>query len=464
MKTGMISRRRFFGQANCALVSALPALNTLLNLRLVGSAAAAGGEPAGFRALVCLFLNGGWDSFNILAPKGAAHAEYAAIRQDLAIPDAQLLGVNPDNNPGRALGVHPALPGIRDLFEAGRLAFVANAGTLVEPVTKAHYQAGQLLPLGLFSHSDQTEQWQTSLPDKRSSIGWGGRMADVLKGFNAQDKFSMNISLAGSNVWQAGNTVAEYAIRDTGADELFGYASGPSGGDLTQIRSAAIDSQMALEYQNFFQQTFRQSKKDAIAASDIFNSATGSTLPPEIVWPSTPLGNQLRMVAKTIAGRNGLGMCRMTFFINFGGWDHHSGLLASQAAMLPVVNDAVKAFYDTLTALGAQDEVVLFTASDFGRTLTSNSQGSDHAWGGNQFVVGGQVKGKRIYGQYPDLYPDNPLDVGRGRLIPTTSVDAFFAELALWLGVPKASLPLVLPNIGRFHDTSGSSPPLGFLL
>ena len=170
------------------------------------------------------------------------------------------------------------------------------------------------------------------------------------------------------------------------------------------------------------------------------------------------------MVARTIAGRGNLGMRRNTFFVNYGGFDHHSGLFASQAAMLPVVNDAVKAFYDTLVAIGAENEVVLYSASDFGRTLTSNSQGSDHAWGGNQFVLGGQVKGRRIYGSYPDLYQDNPLDVGRGRLIPTTSVDEFFAEMALWLGVRKPACPLVLPNIGRFYNTAGSPPPMGFLL
>ena len=290
-------------------------------------------------------------------------------------------------------------------------------------------------------------------------------MADILKSFNTQDKFSMNVSLAGSNVWQAGNTVAEYAIRDTGADGLFGYNSAwAAGQEVQQIRSAALDSQMALEYQNYFQQSFNKSKKDATQAYDAFTAATNVSLPLSVTWPGTPLAQQMRMIAKTIAGRANLGMCRMTFFVNYGGWDHHSGLISNQAAMLPIVNDAIKAFYDTLVALGAQDEVVLYSASDFGRTLTSNSQGSDHAWGGNQFVLGGQVKGQRIYGSYPDLTIDNPLDVGRGRLIPTTSVDEFFAELALWLGVQKTSLPLVLPNISRFYSTSNSAPPMGILL
>ncbi len=460
-----MNRRQFLGSANCALVSALPVMNTLMNLRMAGSAAAAEGSPTGFKALVCLFLNGGNDSFNMLAPKGPEYASYSNIRQSIAIAESSLLTINPLNTGTRTFGIHPALPALKTYFDQGKLAFAANVGTLVEHVTKAQYNAGLKLPLGVFSHSDQQEQWQSSLPDARSGIGWGGRMADILKSFNTQDKFSMNVSLAGSNVWQAGNTVAEYAIRDTGADGLFGYNSAwAAGEEVQQIRSAALDSQMALEYQNYFQQSFNKSKKDATQAYDAFTAATNVSLPPSVTWPGTPLAQQMRMIAKTIAGRANLGMCRMTFFVNYGGWDHHSGLISNQAAMLPVVNDAIKAFYDTLAALGAQDEVVLYSASDFGRTLTSNSQGSDHAWGGNQFVLGGQVKGQRIYGSYPDLTIDNPLDVGRGRLIPTTSVDEFFAEMALWLGVQKTSLPLVLPNISRFYSTSSSAPPMGFLL
>lgn len=464
MSPRSINRRGFLGQANCALISALPIMNTLLNLRLAGSAAAQGG-PGDYKALVCLFLSGGNDSFNMLAPRGAAYQEYATIRQSIALPENQLLPIEPIIDPGRPLGLHPALGGLQTLFESEKLAFVANVGTLVDTVTKIQYNAGQKLPLGLFSHSDQIEQWQTSIPDNRSGIGWGGRMADLVKSLNTEDRFSMNISLDGSNIWQAGKTIAEYAIRDTGADSMAGYNSAYAAGQsLMQIRSAALDSQMALEYQNLFQQSFAKSKKDAVDAYDAFTLATNVPLPSSVIWPNTPLANQLKMVAKTIAGRANLGMRRNTFFVNYGGFDHHSNLLNSQAAMLPVINGAVKAFYDTMVAIGAANEVVLYSASDFGRTLTSNSQGSDHAWGGNQFVLGGQVKGRHIYGSYPDLYQDNLLDVGRGRLIPTTSVDEFFAEMALWLGVSKTDLPVVLPNIARFYSLSGNTPPVGFLL
>jgi uncharacterized protein (DUF1501 family) len=463
-----ISRRRFLGQANCALVSSIPILNTLLNLRLVGDVSAAAGTPTGYKALVCIFLNGGNDSFNMLPPRGAAYAEYAAIRANLAIPENQLLTINPLNDAGRPLGLHPGVLELQQLFENGHAAFIVNVGTLIEPVTKAQYTAGTgNFPLGLFSHSDQIEQWQTSIPHNRSGIGWGGRMADLLKGLNAQEKVSMNISLTGSNVFQAGDTVSEYAITDTGAVALNGYKSTWQANDqIPQLRSAAIDSQMALEYQNIFQQAYNVKRKDAVRAYEIFSAATANALPVAIgsTFPATPLGRQLRMVAQTIAGRQALAVCRQTFFMNFGGWDHHSDVVLNQAAMLPIVSQAVGAFYNALVSLGMENDVTLFLASDFGRTLTSNGKGSDHAWGGNVFAVGGAVKGRRIYGQYPDLYADNPLEVGRGRLIPTTAVDLYFAEMALWMDVPKSSLALVLPNIGHFYNTAGASPPLGFLL
>lgn len=461
-----ISRRKFLGQASCASVTAIPLINTILNLKLAGSVAAAEPGADEYRALVCIFLNGGNDSFNMLVPRGnTEYAEYAGIRQDLALAQGSLLPINPTNNPGLQLGVHPGMPELQALFEAGNAAFVANVGTLVEPINKTQYQNGSVpLPLGLFSHSDQIEQWQTSLPDTRSAVGWAGRMADLLQDINSNDKVSMNISLAGSNVWQSGLTVFEYSITSSGAVGLQGYNSQwQGGGSINQIRSAAVDSQLALEYSNLFTKAFSKSKKNAVDAYDIFSGATSNALPGGVVFPGHSLSQQLQMVAKTIAGRNTLGMKRQTFFVSLGGWDHHDEVLNNQAAMLPIVSQAVGAFYDALVALGVQDQVTLFSCSDFGRTLTSNGQGSDHAWGGNHFVVGGGVNGRQIFGQYPSLYDSNPLDVGRGRLIPTTSADEYFAELALWLGVGKSSLPLVLPNIERFYDINSVDWPVGFL-
>ena len=466
----LISRRRFLGQASCAAVSSLPVLSTLLNLKFASSVASAQTLPGSdYRALVCLFLNGGNDSFNMLVPRGASeYAEYAAVRQDLALAANALLPINPLNSAqvGRLLGVHPGMPELQQLFEAGRAAFVANVGTLAEPgVTKAGFSSGlSKLPVGLFSHSDQIEQWQTSLPDTRSGIGWAGRAADLLNSLNTHPAVSMNISLAGSNVWQTGNSVFEYAITPDGAVGLTGYSKEWAQEYGTrQIRSAAVDGQLAMEYANVFQRSFAGAQRSALDAYDLFATATAPDLPAGAVFPDTALARQLRMIARTIAGRDALGAKRQTFFVSLGGWDHHDEVLNNQAAMLPVVSQAVGAFYNALELIGAQNNVTLFLASDFGRTLSSNGRGSDHAWGGNAFVVGGAVNGRKIYGGYPDLYADNPLDVGRGRLIPTTSVDAYFAELALWLGVPRADLPLVLPNIGRFYDTTSASAPIGFL-
>jgi uncharacterized protein (DUF1501 family) len=461
-----ISRRRFLGEASCSAVSSIPLLNTILNLNLAGKIAAA--EPASneYRALICLFLEGGCDSFNVLVPRGASeYAEYLAARDNLALAQNTLLPINPTNNVGRQLGLHPAVPELQSLFENGKAAFIANVGTLVQPATtRAMYDASLNMPLGLFSHSDQQEQWQTSTPDQRSAIGWAGRAADLLAQLNSIQSVSMNITLSGQNIWQSGQNIFSYSIDQTGAQSLNGYnPQFVNDGSVEQFRSGAVDGQLSQIYSNVFEQAFMKSKKDAMDAYQIFTSATAPALPGNVVFPGSDIGAQLQMIAKAIAGRSALGATRQTFFVVYGGWDHHSNVLGGEQAMLPEISQAVNAFYMQMVALGISNQVTLFTASDFGRTLTSNGNGSDHAWGGNQFVVGGGVHGKQIYGQYPSLALDGTLDVGRGRLIPTTSVDQYFAELAIWLGVSRASLPLVLPNIGRFFNTSGTSWPLGFL-
>jgi uncharacterized protein (DUF1501 family) len=464
-----ISRRRFLGQASCAAISSLPILSTLLNLKLAGTVAAQA-PVTDYRAIVCLFLNGGNDSFNMLAPRGndGGYAEYAAIRQDLALPQNALLPITPLDYTGPQLGLHPGMPELQSLFEAGNAAFVANVGTLIQPVTKAEYTSGSKpLPLGLFSHSDQIEQWQTSMPDRRSGIGWGGRAADLLHSLNATQSVSMNISLSGSNVFQTGNDVFEYAITDNGATALAGYKKHwQAGGSLDQIRGAAVDGMLAREYSNILQRSFARAERSALDAYDLFSTATSGALPPGAIFAtgtSPALVKQMQMIVRAIAGRETLGAKRQTFFASLGGWDHHDEVLNNQAAMLPIVSQAVGGFYNALVALGLQNQVTLFLASDFGRTLTSNGRGSDHAWGGNVFAIGGAVNGRRIYGSYPALFENNPLDVGRGRLIPTTSVDEYFAELALWLGVPKSSLPLVVPNIQTFYSLSSQENPVGFL-
>jgi uncharacterized protein (DUF1501 family) len=472
-----VTRRRFLGEASCAAVSAVPVLNTLLNLSLAGRIAAAGG-PEDYRALVCVFLAGGNDSFNMLVPREpSAYAQYAAARADLALPPAELIDIQPTGLPPFA--VHHRMPELASLFETGKASFLANVGTLIEPVSnRAQVEANlKRLPLGLYSHSDQIEQWQTSVPQSRNGIGWAGRMADLIKELNADQTVSMNISLDGSNVWQTGNTIAEYAVTPDGAVPLYPYQTRYQFTEDPNIRfwhlmSAAVDSQVGLQYTNLLQQTFQSKKKTALDAYKLFAEATAATtLPGGVTFPATFLGSRLRMVALTIAARAALGAKRQTFFLQWGGWDHHNEVLDNQFNMLRQVSEAVGAFQQQLEALGVADRVVTFSASDFGRTLTSNGRGSDHAWGSNQFILGGGVRGRRLFGQFPSLAvnPDegpevNPLDTGRGRFIPTTSCDAFFAELALWLGVSKSNLPLVLPNLGNFYDITSSAPPIGFLI
>lgn len=469
------SRRQFIGQANCAAISSIPVLNTLLNLSFAEKISAVTAPTNGeYRALVCLFLSGGNDSYNMLVPREAsAYSEYQNTRSNLALAPGSLIDIHPTGQPDFA--VHSGMPEVASLFEAGNAAFVANVGTLIEPVqnrTQVNTLAKQL-PLGLYSHSDQIEQWQTSLPHQRSGIGWAGRTADLLQGLNANQKVPMNISLDGSNTWQTGDNVAEYAITTGGAVALQNYKFGWQQYDTSsQAFSQGVDSQLAQQYSNVLMQTFNTRKKAALDAYDAFTTATSPALPGGITFPGSYVGSRLQMIAKAIQGHAhaALGAVRQTFFINLGGWDHHSGVLTLQGQMLPQISAAIGAFYSALTTMNMQNNVTLFTASDFGRTLTSNGQGSDHAWGGNQLVVGGSVIGKKIYGQFPSLAlnpqsgPEaNPLDTGSGRLIPTTSCDEFFAELALWLGVSPTDLPLVLPNIGNFYSPSPSAAPLGFM-
>ena len=469
-----LSRRGFLKQGSCAAISSVSILNTLLNLRLSQGIANASVPAAGeYRALVCLFLAGGNDSFNMLVPREtSAYAQYTTARADLALTPEDLIAINPIGQPGYY--VHGGMPEVASLFENGQASFVANVGTLIEPVANRTQVAQNLrrLPLGLYSHSDQIEQWQTSIPHARSGIGWGGRMADILRDTNSSQVVPMQISLDGSNVWQTGNDVAEYSITPNGAVALSGYnAAWQQYQDLQNAMSTAVDSQLAQQYSNLLSQTFNQRKKQALDAYQIFATASAPPLPPGITFPNTYLGQRLAMIARTIQGRNALGAVRQTFFVQRGGWDHHDEVLSTQGAMLPEVSAAIGAFHAAMLAMGLQDQVCLFTGSDFGRTLTSNGRGSDHAWGGNQLVVGGGVQGKRIFGQYPSLLTNpesgpevNPLDTGRGRFIPTTSCDTFFAELALWLGVSKSQLPLILPNIGEFYSISGDAPPIGMLL
>jgi uncharacterized protein (DUF1501 family) len=409
-----------------------------------------------------VFLAGGNDSFNMLAPVDTAgYAEYAAARGSVAVPKARLLPLGGSLPDGRSLGLHESLPSLKAFYEAGKAAFVANVGTLLEPTTLSSYQNGvSKLPSGLFSHSDQQMHWQSSLPDNRApSSGWGGRLADLIHELNGVGPVSMNVSLGGINLFQSGESVAPFAVGTGGAIELSQWNSGSL---VARARRQAVESILDAEYRNAFERTFAQMKRNAVAANVVYKDALAAGTPVTSPFATSGLSSQLRMVARTIGARQPLGARRQTFFVMMGGWDLHNNLDASHPTLLTALNGAVAEFQTAMAELGLEDKVTLFTASDFARTLSSNGSGTDHAWGGNQFVVGGAVNGGQIYGSYPELALGSALDTGRGRLIPTTSVDEYFAELALWMGVSPSNLPLVLPNLSRFHDPLAGAP-LGFL-
>ena len=465
-----LTRRNFVARC-CAAVGTTGFLSTLSSLRLIGAAASpangpriparAAAIPADFKALVCVFLQGGNDANNMIVPTGSGYASYAAARGNLALPGGALLGLTPKTSDGRTFGLHPAMADINSLFGSGKAAFLANVGTLVYPTTLAQYKDRSVpLPPQLFSHSDQTVQWQHSVPDKLATSGWGGRIADLVNAFNSNNEISMSISLAGTNFFQVGNRVTQYAVTNNGAVTFDGKTGGNNAISYQAQRDLFGQTQSGL-----FDAAFAGITNTSITNSDYLNTVLSSAAPIATTFPNTNLGNQLRMVARLIGVSAALGLKRQVFFVQLGGWDTHAAqldqnnpLVGAHALLLQQVSQALRAFYNATTELGAAEQVTAFTASDFGRTYRSNGEGSDHGWGNHQLVIGGAVKGGDIYGRMPDLAINGPDDTGQGRWIPTTSVDEYAATLATWFGVSATDLPVVLPNIGRF-----ARPSLGFL-
>ena len=461
------SRRQFLGTASCASVTAIPFLSTLLSLNKLNAASGANLNNTlnnDYRALVCILLEGGNDSFNMLVPRGSSeHQLYTSTRGNLALPAEQLLPIETTLQTGIDLGIHPSMPEVQQMYNAQQLAFISNIGTLIEPTTLQQFEDPLFrLPLGLFSHSDQIMQWQTSVPQDRSAIGWGGKMADLLTSMNENQNISMNISLSGNNTFQAGNQTIEFSIDSSfGPKAIEGY-NGPT--LIDRLRTNAINNMLGLEYQDIFKQTYANTIQVSLRANEQFAGALNNLTPLTTTFPEgNQLATDLELVARTIAVRDTLQMRRQVFFINVPGWDHHDEVINIQAELLSMVSSALGSFQTALDELNVADCVTTFTISDFGRTLTSNGNGSDHGWGGNVMVMGGAVNGGEVYGLYPELALNNALDVGGGVYIPTTSTDEYFAELALWMGVSMNDLNVVLPNIGNFYSIASQQPPIGFL-
>jgi len=449
------TRRQFLQRAGaCATLA--PTITLSSALLAAGDAAA---QSAGdYKALVCINLIGGNDQSNTVVPTGnSEYNAYFNARPSLALPRAQLLNLTPQGYSGPAIGLHPSLAAIKPLFDQGRLALMANVGPLVVPTSKAQWNGGSPtvpVPFQLTSHSDQTGAWQTGLADRPSATGWFGRTGDLLEpGYNAGSGISMAMSIAGNNALQAGVNTIQYQLTTQGAvrvralSDLYGSAAG-----ATALRRLISDPRSGLLENELTRIGARALSAEALVS----NALAGVTL--TTAFPTTGIGQQLRMVARMVAARAALSQGRQLFFVQLGGFDFHDRLVTDQARLLKELADAMAALYSATTTLGIAQNVTAFTTSEFGRALQHNGRGSDHGWGGHHFVMGGAVNGRRIYGQFPTVALGGPEDGGQGRLIPTTAVDEYAATLVQWFGVPAASVSQVVPNIGRFARAD-----LGFL-
>ena len=413
---------------------------------------------ADYKAIVCVLLAGGADSFNLLVPRSnAAYTQYQNRRADLALAQGDLLPLDGTFN-NVNFGLHPALTGLQSRFNSGTAACIANIGPLLAPTDRAAYDANSVaLPLGLFSHSDQITSWQTATPDTRSGTGFGGRLGDYLRTTNTGIELAGNISVSGNNLFQSGQTVGAYSVNaEAGIRSIGGYNDNP-------LFKSALDTLISYNSASPLQKVYAAKLRSAIDTGQIIADVLAQAPHLNTPFADDDFSTSMARIAQIISMREQLGVTRQTFFVTYGGWDHHDNLLAEQAEMLPALDAGLSQFSTAMEELGIGTQVTSLTISDFGRTLTSNGKGSDHGWGGNSFVVGGAVQGGQIYGQFPELVEDNPLDVGRGRFIPTTAVDGLYAQIARWMGVAESDLEQVLPNWGQFVGSSQATHLDGLL-
>lgn len=469
--------RRAFLRRSTQLGLAGTALPFALNLAAMGEAAAF--TATDYKALVCVFLYGGNDYANtVITYDDDSYNKYATIRGGsgqsgggIAIAKADLAStlLNPTTAlaAGRQYALHPAMTGLAGLFNAGKAAVQLNVGPLVVPLTRAQYsnsnRALYPLPPKLFSHNDQQSVWQSSSPEG-STVGWGGNLGDLALSSNGNSLFTC-ISVTGNAVFLSGDSALSYQVSTGGAIAINGvksnvYGSSAVRGALTALIQQTSPQVLENEYN-------RVTTRAITAESQITAGLAGVTL--ATAFPANnSLADQLKMVARLIGARSTLGTKRQVFMVSLGGFDLHDNLIAQQPTLMRRVSEAMAAFYDATVELGVADKVTAFTASDFGRTLSSNGDGSDHGWGSHHLMVGGAVKGKAFYGKAPPVSVTNTADandqwhVGQGRLLPSTSVDQYAATLAKWFGVSNTELAGVLPNLSHF---GGADYPidLGFM-
>ena len=488
------SRREFLIKSSCALT--MTALATQMRHFGLMSAMAqkvdeqtSSSVPSDYRAMVCIFLAGGNDSNNMVVPNhsDATLSNYqtyfnARNTQGLAIAQAQLLPISVPRMGNLTYGLHPALgtitgglnPGIHPLWADGKLAIVTNVGTLVRPTTKAQYQtASHPKPYQLYSHSDQVNQFQGGRSDTQTFTGWGGRISDLRTApDNPNDLIPMITSIAGAQLFTAGQTTLPLAINNAGTS--LSAVLNPAGFNTTtasQARLSAFNDLRGMDLDSDVVEAASNITSQAIAA----NAALQTFQEVTTVFPTTGIGQQLKQIARLIKKRGDLGVNRQIFFAQIGGFDTHNLQVNTQATLLSQLSQAMRAFYDEMVLLGLGDKVTQFTMSDFNRTFNPASSGanvgSDHAWGGHHFVLGGGITASDFYGiatasngtPFPTMTFNGPDDAdsgtgARGRWIPTTSVEQYAATLARWYGLPEADMATVFPKIANFTNTN-----LGFM-
>lgn len=470
------TRRQFLRTASLASMSGLYASPFILGLNSL-AAMAQGTGASDYRALVCVFLQGGNDGHGtVIATDPDSFAAFTQARSGapgLAYPLGNLLPIvlnTPQS--GRTFALNPYLTGVQNLFNAGRAAIVANTGTLIAPATKAQVNANSVpLPASLFSHFDQTAAWQAIASNGGSAehVGWGGAVADLIESMNLNSNSMFTcISTAGIALFLSGQTSFQLNVTSAGpipiaglAQPLFGQQAGSDA--LASILTADETNLFAKEYEVVIN---RSTQAQALLSSSMLPAGKGGVAnPPQYLDPTTnvltdnPLATSLQTVARIIGGRSSLGVNRQIFYVQLGSFDTHDGQAPQHARLLTQLGQALQYFDGVMTDAGMGNQVTTFTASDFGRTLTSNSDGTDHGWGSHHFVVGGAVQGHDMYGQYPIIGANQANDVGAGRLIPTTAVDQYAGTLARWFGLSDGQVRQVFPNFANF----GSSPYLGFL-
>ncbi len=478
-KTKTNLNRRSFLQNFAAFAGSSALLSSYGGLQLIQSAAAVPADYVGlsdYKSLVGVFLPGGNDAFNTFIPNtDAEYQNYASVRQGMAIDRGDLQTIA-----GGSHGFHPSLPGLRDLYDSNRLAVVRNVGNLFQPITRDEYfnysdNNGSLnVPPDLFAHDHQQETWQTSLAPEVGTIhsGWGGRMADLLVSANTSPDVPPAITIAGNNLWQGSNSEGSRAFSlESNAPITLGqfqHFSGETNYHDPQRPERSVAWQDILNLPSTdplraqAAAAFLDTRRRTNLLRDVLDQA------PEITTPYNDrngLATQLRAVAEMIAVREALGLRRQTFFVSLGSFDTHGSQIPSHTRLLGLLNDALTSFQQTLVELDVEDSVTTFTASEFGRTLTSNGNGTDHAWATDYMVMGGAVNGGQTHGdpiEYSNVAEGThrgeqlfgPQDVGSGRFIPAYSTDQYGATLANWMGVTASDQNVVFPNLGQFavHD------------